>query len=82
MVNTIEALSADGSPFKMTRLKHKLKKKAAPFNVHINCVFSPAVGAPITVEIQLVPRGVMNVFAQAHKQYEISRAPNAEALLS
>ena len=30
MVLTIEALSADGSPFRMTRLKHKLKKKAAP----------------------------------------------------
>ena len=81
MVMTYEALSAEGSPFKITRLKHKLNAKTAPFNLHINCVFSPANnGRPLTVEIQLIPRGIMEVFTQSHKQYEIARALNAEAL--
>ena len=39
-------------------------KKYGRFNVHINCVYSPENGAPLTVEIQLIPRGVCLPFRE------------------
>lgn len=69
-----------GHTFKITRLKNKLANADKPFNLHCNCVFSQPNMAPITVEIQIIPRGVLEVFDQSHRLYTISRAPDAASL--
>ncbi|KAJ1450433.1 hypothetical protein M885DRAFT_532424, partial [Pelagophyceae sp. CCMP2097] len=77
---------ADGDgahPFRVTRLKNKLALCTKPFNLHVNCLFDRGDGAaPITTEIQFVPRAVNVVTSPSHKFYTLSRAPNADALAS
>jgi hypothetical protein len=72
---------ATGHPFKVTRLKNKLGLCTKPYNLHINCVFDRGGGAaPITTEIQIVPRAVSVVMGPSHKFYTLSRASHAGAL--
>jgi hypothetical protein len=68
-------------PFHITRLKNKLALCTKPFNLHVNCLFDRGDGAaPITTEIQIVPRAVNVVMGPSHKFYTLSRAPSAGAL--
>ncbi|KAJ1454951.1 hypothetical protein M885DRAFT_225959 [Pelagophyceae sp. CCMP2097] len=74
--------AANAHPFRVTRLKNKLGLCTKPFNLHINCVFDRGDGAaPITTEIQIVPRAVNAVTGPSHKFYTLSRALKAEALV-
>ncbi|KAJ1448157.1 hypothetical protein M885DRAFT_540169 [Pelagophyceae sp. CCMP2097] len=77
---------ADGDgahPFRITRLKNKLALCTKPFNLHVNCLFDRGAGAaPITTEIQIVPRAVNVVTGRSHKFYTLSRAPSAGVMRS
>ncbi|KAJ1452854.1 hypothetical protein M885DRAFT_498923 [Pelagophyceae sp. CCMP2097] len=84
IVRAYEALVGDcagENPFTVTRLKNKLALCTKPFNLHVNCAFHRGGGlAPITVEVQIVPRVVNVVMGPSHKFYTLSRAPHAGAL--
>ncbi|KAJ1460845.1 hypothetical protein M885DRAFT_585041 [Pelagophyceae sp. CCMP2097] len=69
-------------PFRVIRLKNKLGLCTKPFNLHINCVFDRGDGAaPITTEVQIIPRAVNVVMGPSHMFYTLSRAPDAGALV-
>jgi hypothetical protein len=78
MVRTWESLKAS-SDFKVVRLKNKIGKCEAPFNLHANMTYSPAGCLdPITCELHFYPRGVYDLQHIQHLMYEVSRAPSVE----
>jgi hypothetical protein len=80
MVRTWESLKAS-SDFKVVRLKNKIGKCEAPFNLHANMTYSPAGCLdPITCELHFYPRGVYDLQHIQHLMYEVSRAPGVEQL--
>ncbi|KAJ1453856.1 hypothetical protein M885DRAFT_498406 [Pelagophyceae sp. CCMP2097] len=86
IVRVYTALVGDASAahtFRVTRLKNKLALCTKPFNLHVNCAFDRGAGAaPITTEIQIIPRAVNAVTGPSHKFYTLSRASHAGALVT
>ena len=81
MVRMWESLEAS-SDFKVVRLKNKIGKCQAPFNLHVNMTFKPAgCEDPITCELQFYPRAVFALQHLQHLAYEVSRATGVEQLL-
>ena len=61
MVRVWESLQAS-SDFQVVRLKNKIGKCEAPFNLHANITYRPAGCAdPITCELQFYPRAVYDL---------------------
>jgi len=82
VVKAYAAIRDGSGAFRVTRLKNKLALCTKPFNLHINAVFDRGDGtAPLTVEIQIVPRAVNAVSGPSHNFYTLSRAPTAAALV-
>ena len=81
MVRVWESLQVS-SDFQVVRLKNKIGKCEAPFNLHANITYRPAGCAdPITCELQFYPRAVYDLQHRQHLAYEIRRAPGVEQLL-
>ena len=79
-VNIWEGLLAS-SDFTVVRLKNKIGKCEAPFNLHANMTYSPAgCEDPITCELQIYPRAVFDLQHLQHLAYEVSRATGVEQL--
>ena len=63
------------------RLKNKIGKVAAPFNLHVNVVYRAAdCEDPILCEVQIYPRGVFDLQHRQHLAYELRRATRVEQL--
>jgi hypothetical protein len=75
VISAYEALAKGDGPFKVVRLKNKLAERAKPFVLHVNLAFQAPGLAPLTVEVQIVPKAIFNDQKASHRLYSISRAP-------
>ena len=74
VVAAYQALAKGDGPFKVVRLKNKLAERAKPFVLHVNLAFQAPVLAPLTVEVQIVPKAIFDDQKASHRLYSISRA--------
>jgi hypothetical protein len=72
----------DFDAFEIVRLKNKMKKNKAPYNLHVNFLYkSEACAVPILCEVQIFSKDVYDMQHRQHIAYELVRIKTIEQLL-
>ena len=72
----------DFDAFEIVRLKNKMKKNKAPYNLHVNFLYkSEACAVPILCEVQIFSKNVYDMQHRQHIAYELVRIKTIEQLL-